>query len=210
MAGLLDFDIRLFREINSISNPVLDWVMYLVSLVGEMAIIIWIICIIAAIVDRKKGFHALIACIIGIIFSDHIVGHTLKWLWPRLRPHQYLEGVRVLGHKWMNGSFPSGHADSILAGTVILSYFYPRMAVPLYIFSALTCISRVYNGMHHPLDVCVGALIGIASGHLVIVLYRWKMEKPRAAGPHRETLPEEGSSRDDLIDSGGNRRSASQ
>ena len=137
---------------------------------------------IAAIVDRKKGLHALIACVIGIFFSDQIVGHSLKWLWPRLRPYQYLEGVRVLGHKWTNGSFPSGHTDSIVAGAVILSYFYPGMAVSLYIFSALTCFSRVYNGMHHPLDVCVGALIGIASGCAIIALYRWKIEKPRSCG----------------------------
>jgi len=210
MAGLLDLDVRLFRAINSISNPVLDGLMYLTSLVGEMAIIIWIICMIAAIVDRKKGLHALIACVIGIFFSDHIVGHSLKWIWPRLRPHQYLEGVRVLGHKWTNGSFPSGHADSIVAGAVILSYFYPGMAVPLYIFSALTCFSRVYNGMHHPLDVCVGALIGIASGCAIIALYRWKIEKPRSAGLHRDSLPEEGRSRDDSVDSAKTRASAPQ
>jgi len=210
MAGLLELDVRLFRAINSISNPVTDWVMYLVSLVGEMAIIIWIICLIAAIIDRNKGLHALIACIVGIFFSDHIVGHSLKWLCPRLRPHQYLDGVRVLGHKWTNGSFPSGHADSILAGAVILSYFYPRMALPLYLFSALTCFSRVYNGMHHPLDVCAGALTGIVSGYAIIALYRWKIEKPRSAGLRRDSFPEEGRSRDNSVNPAETREEAPQ
>jgi len=199
---LLDLDVKLFRAVNSISNPALDWLMYLVSLVGEMAAIIWVICIIAAIADRRKGLHALVTCFTGIVLSDYVIGHFFKWIWPRLRPYQYLDGVRVLGHKWTNGSFPSGHADSIVAGAVILSYFYPSMAVPLYVFSALTCFSRVYNGLHHPLDVFTGALIGICSGCAVIALYRWKMEKPLSEGLHGDSLDRKGSSHKDIADPG--------
>jgi membrane-associated phospholipid phosphatase len=87
---------------------------------------------------------------------------------PRDRPHVHrLEGLPA------DASFPSGHTAAsiaVYAGLVLLLTSRIRdgrvrvlawmLAIALPIFVAL---SRMYRGMHHPLDVAGGAVIGISA-----------------------------------------------
>ncbi|MDQ7821595.1 MAG: phosphatase PAP2 family protein [Candidatus Eremiobacteraeota bacterium] len=180
MEALLQYDIAICKAVNAVSLPILDGLMYLVSLLGEWGALLWIICLVVLFTDREKGKTAAFLCILTVIVSDQVVGKLLKHLWNRPRPYMYLEGIKSLGHQWTNSSFPSGHANAIVAGTVILSYFYPSLRWPLVIFSLLTCISRIYCGMHHPLDVAAGALTGLAVGFLFLYLYRMKGKRALA------------------------------
>jgi undecaprenyl-diphosphatase len=59
-------------------------------------------------------------------------------------------------------SFPSGHATTSFACAVTLAAFTPRYAAPvLYALAAGIAYSRVYVGVHYPLDVLAGAVLGI-------------------------------------------------
>ena len=57
-------------------------------------------------------------------------------------------------------SFPSGHTAGafVLAGTV--AGFYPMLSLPAYLFSVCVGYSRVYNRLHFPADILVGAVLG--------------------------------------------------
>jgi len=156
--------------------------MYSVSFLGELAAIIWVICIIVLFMDRQHGKMAALLCFVGVFLSDQVFGHFFKSIWHRPRPFMYLDGVKVLGIQWKSSSFPSGHCDSLFAGSVILAGFYPRMALPLYAFCAITAVSRVYCGMHHPLDVLMGTLLGICTGCMVLFLYRRFLAKHDHSG----------------------------
>ncbi len=61
-------------------------------------------------------------------------------------------------------SFPSGHAASSFACATVLAAAFPRLRVPLFVLAALIAWSRVYIGVHFPLDVLAGALIGVGIG----------------------------------------------
>jgi undecaprenyl-diphosphatase len=41
------------------------------------------------------------------------------------------------------------------------------------VLAALVCLSRVYVGVHYPLDVLGGAVVGIAAAALVLGAHRW-------------------------------------
>jgi undecaprenyl-diphosphatase len=59
-------------------------------------------------------------------------------------------------------SFPSGHAATSFACAATLARFAPRrVAVILYVLAALIAYSRVYVGVHYPLDVIGGAVLGL-------------------------------------------------
>ena len=59
-------------------------------------------------------------------------------------------------------SFPSGHATTSFACAATLAPFVPRHAVPvLYVLAAAIAYSRVYVGVHYPLDVLGGAALGL-------------------------------------------------
>jgi undecaprenyl-diphosphatase len=59
-------------------------------------------------------------------------------------------------------SFPSGHATVSFACATTLALAVPRLSIPLYTLAVLISFSRVYVGVHYPLDVLAGAILGIA------------------------------------------------
>ena len=61
-------------------------------------------------------------------------------------------------------SFPSGHTASAMAGATFVHKRYGlAQALPLYAGAIYTGYSRIHVNRHHPRDVLVGTLLGIAS-----------------------------------------------
>ena len=101
---------------------------------------------------------------------------TISYTVGRQRPT-----VAHLGSVPSTGSFPSGHiaATIVLYGfTVMLLHCFavPRLIQALAaVWTVIAAISvgwaRMYRGMHHPLDVAAGALMGLA----VLATFAWAM-----------------------------------
>ena len=69
-------------------------------------------------------------------------------------------------------SFPSGHAAEAYGAATVIAILAPRLRVPALALAALVAVSRVYLGVHYPLDVLAGALVGILTGLAVAFLCR--------------------------------------
>ena len=68
-----------------------------------------------------------------------------------------------LVHRLHSHSFPSGHAATSFACAATLARFATRgQAVALYVLAAAIAYSRVYVGVHWPLDILAGAVLGWA------------------------------------------------
>lgn len=64
-------------------------------------------------------------------------------------------------------SFPSGHATLFFAIATAIFLYNKRNGMLLYIFATIIAVFRVIAGIHYPIDVITGALIGIVVAYVV-------------------------------------------
>jgi len=119
--------------------------------------------------DRAVIKSLLPAALIG--FAIELPLHKLlKHKVRRSRPCSILPEINNLVSLPDEFSFPSGHTAAAFLMATILSAFYPVMLVPGFFLAALIGISRIYNGVHFPVDVVVGSVIGILSAKIGLVI----------------------------------------
>lgn len=93
----------------------------------------------------------------------HLLNRVLDIdLWPR--PFEVresaLEAADIVFYLPHDPSFPANVAAATF-GAAIGMWFYSRKAsIPLFIFGILWSFARVYAGVHYPLDILGGALVG--------------------------------------------------
>lgn len=113
----------------------------------------------------------LIACLLGLLWT-----HGFKQVMPQLRPIGVLEAGSFysLGATKLSESFPSGHSQTAmtLAGIAVLctrSRVWQALALALGFAAAA---SRVFVGVHWPVDVLAGAAGGLICVLLAVLIDR--------------------------------------
>ncbi|MBI5888719.1 MAG: phosphatase PAP2 family protein [Deltaproteobacteria bacterium] len=159
MGMIQSFDADAFRAINGAVYPVLDVVMPFITNKGNFyGVIIFAVAVIL-IKERKRGAQGLALLIMAVLLSDFIA-NLLKHAVGRIRPCNAFDGVRLLVGCTESFSFPSGHAATIFTAMVFLSVRYRRYAPAFMAMAVSVAYSRVYVGVHYPLDTVGGALLG--------------------------------------------------
>jgi undecaprenyl-diphosphatase len=155
-------DTHLFHLVNQTGqNSFFDWFMpfmtdlknftYILVLLGGY--ILWR--------ERKAGLVFLVFVGLTLAITDPFSSRFLKEWVGRIRPCQVLEEVRLLTDCNTSYSFPSSHAVNIFAAAYFLSQPFRRLAPLFFGIAAIVGCSRVYIGIHYPLDVIGGAAIGL-------------------------------------------------
>lgn len=139
----------------------------------------WIIPAIAIIVfmvvkEKKRAILIISLSLITVAISDPISSQIMKPYFARMRPcnpNDLVEGGRfLLGYK-TSKSFPSCHSVNMFAQAVLFCFFYPRLKWVFLIFASLIGFSRIYVGVHYPLDVLGGAVTGTIMALFVYYSY---------------------------------------
>ena len=95
--------------------------------------------------------------------AGELAADALKDMIPRARPHVHALVTRPHTH-----SFPSGHATTSFACATVIGLLVPRVRVAVLVLAAAVAWSRVYVGVHYPLDVFAGAALGVVLGVAVV------------------------------------------
>ena len=186
MEYLLALDRKVFLWINNQwSMPPLDFLCsYFITWLGNAGVVIALVVIFFAL--KKQGyFRQHLFWFLAAMLLAGLCVFVLKKTIPRPRPltdfapliEVGMVHINVVGAALKYRSFPSGDTQTAFTAATYLSLMLPRWT-PLFIFLAVGVgLSRIYMGVHFPLDVIIGGLIGavFASG---VWLVRKKVLKP--------------------------------
>ena len=136
----------------------LDPVFEGLSYAGRLGLLWIVLALVLAGLYRRWGAFAL--TVIAVALSDW-TAMALKALIDRPRPPLRYPEPKTLVPLPHDASFPSGHAATSFAAATMLSFAFPRFAPALYVVAAAVAFSRVYVGVHYPLDVLGGAALGV-------------------------------------------------
>ncbi len=166
-------DYFLFTYINNLAGkwPCLDalaifFASYLVYFLVAGAIAVFFL-----IKAKKERIQYLLFIGIGVILSRLIITELIRLIWHRPRPfinHQ----VTLLMEHTNSGSFPSGHVVFLFALSAAVYFFNKRFGVAFFILSFFVGLARIFVGLHYPLDVGAGIVVGILSAVLLKIFIK--------------------------------------
>lgn len=164
-------DIAIFLKINNFHSPFFDWLMYWLSNKW-----IWIpayLIILFYIFKTRKNYKAILICI-GLLIpcADMTSSLVLKPLIERPRPcHQpeIFTKMKLVGDCGGKYGFVSSHAANTfaIATFIFLLFSAQKIWILGFLWAFLIAYSRVYLGVHFPLDVFFGAIIGIFYAYFI-------------------------------------------
>lgn len=185
---LLEADQRLFLFLNNkITHPWLDAI-YPWWREANTWIPLYLFLIVFSIINfGKKAYPWILFSVITLVLTDQLSSHIIKPFFERPRPCRdpfIMQHVRLLLNGCSGGfSFTSSHATNhfgfatfifITLGNIIGKWKWVFIC-----WAASIAYGQVYVGVHYPLDIFCGALIGTFIGFITANFFNKRIGKPQ-------------------------------
>lgn len=170
---IIQWDQSLFKKINSDwANPLFDAIMpFLRNSYHWLPLYIFII-VFVLLNFKTKGAWWIVFFLCTVALTDmtgtYVFKHNFNRLRPCTDPDFYMQ-VRLVLNKCAGGSsFTSNHAANHFGMTtfffITFRHLLKKWGIAAIIWAASIAYAQVYVGVHYPLDVLAGGLIGIVMG----------------------------------------------
>jgi len=178
--GIDAFDRKLFFFVNnSLANNFFDTVMPFLRESNTWIPIYLFMLVFAAVNFGKRGWLWMVFVICTVALCDLVSSHLIKEFIFRVRPCQnpdMAQQIRILvNYCPHSSSFTSSHATNHF-GLAMFFVVTLRASTSAWInlffaWAAIICFAQVYVGVHYPIDVLSGGLIGCGIGYFLGVFF---------------------------------------
>lgn len=180
MHRLIQLDKSFFLFLNNkLSNPAFDLLMPFIR--NPMTWIPFYVFLFAwALINLKRSvWWWIVFSIATVALADQVSSNLIKENIHRVRPvldPEIMDRARfLLSYRSKNSSFTSSHATNHFALAAFwystLKPFIGNKGRWLYAWAALICFAQVYVGVHFPLDVICGGIIGFMIGKFTFFIF---------------------------------------
>jgi undecaprenyl-diphosphatase len=151
------------------------------SRIGTEGLVFVVVGLVLAVIWRRPWF---LVALLAADFAADGLSYALRQAIGRERPPLVYPEPKPLVDVPHNGAFPSGHASTAFACATVLAWASPPLRVPAFVLAAAIAWSRVYVGVHWPLDVLGGAVLGVlvATALLMLAANPPRSRRARQAG----------------------------
>lgn len=172
MKKLLEWDSNLLLSINSEHAEFWDGFMWLatneITWLAFFAVIVYVL-----LKNKRKEFLLIvIALALTVLICDQVSGFFKDWV-ARPRPSRepgLMNQLHIVnGYRGGKFGFFSSHAANTFGIAVLVSFLLRNWLVTLVMVSwaLVECYTRMYLGVHYPLDILTGIVFGSITGFLV-------------------------------------------
>ncbi len=170
---------ELLYLLQNIRNPILDAIVSFITLFGEETVFMAVCMIIFWCVDKWQGYYLLLTG-----FAGTVINQTLKMTFKVPRPwvkdpnFTIVESARESATGY---SFPSGHTQSSVGmfGGIARAGKNKAVRIICVLMCILVPFSRLYLGVHTPLDVGVSVIFALALIFIGYPLFKKAENSPK-------------------------------
>ena len=109
--------------------------------------------------SRRGRIYFTLLSLLSLTFSEIIVT-LFRYFHNNPRPFDVIEGLKPLISHVSEPSFPSGHTMFLVPLALTIYYLKPKAGVWIILGTVLMGLSRVIVGVHWPLDILGGFILG--------------------------------------------------
>lgn len=115
--------------------------------------------------EWRRRLFFLSEAAIAVILSRGLITEIIRFFYYSPRPFEFLYFQSFIPES--GSSFPSGHAAFYFALAAIIFFYNRRWGIWYFVISLLIGVARIFVGVHWPLDIVAGSVIGVLCGLLV-------------------------------------------
>lgn len=169
---------EILKFLEGIRNPVLDTFFSLITHLGEETIFIIVGLIFYWCINKKQGYFLFFVGLFGTVVNQFLkLWFRIPRPWVKDPEFTIVESARAEATGY---SFPSGHTQSSvgLFGGIAATRKEKVIKAIMLVLCLLVPFSRLYLGVHTPLDVGVSILVAVVLIFAFKFLTDWAMKKP--------------------------------
>ena len=179
---ILSLDTELFVYLNGLGSETFDgfWLM-ITKQTSWIPLFLFLLYLIYTKLGTKQTLYLMLFVAILLVFTDQIA-NVFKNGFQRLRPCNNPEinsFIRIVQSR-NSFSFFSGHATSSMAVTTFLYLIFRKdfkYFWLLFLWPLIFAYSRIYLGLHYPLDIISGYLCGAILAFLMFKFYQMAQKR---------------------------------
>ena len=163
------FDLTVFNFIHQLTGRfvLFDFLGIIFAEYVPYLLAVWIFILVIKEGDWKRRYYAFALTVLSVILSRGLIAELIRHFYFRARPFVVLQFTPLINVSATEPAFPSGHAAAYFALAVAAFYFGKKTGFWFLTITILMAFARIYVGVHWPLDILGGALIGIISALII-------------------------------------------